>query len=346
MDAGPAARGALEQAAHSDDPEEQTRAKGLLDRINQPPVFPGPAPAGADVDQSTSLRISAANGTRVVDFQNQGRKVHIENRPDGIHMAVDGFVDGKPITRQYDAADPDALRKQSPEAYDLWARLANSGDTVAVPGLNGGPIIIHGGTLIIPGGLPNGLPNMLPNGLANGLPGAGPPNDVEQMVADLQRQARQKNLAADQQAKVDEQINKVRNAASDLTGATVANADNSAKMQDAYLNACDELRKQLAPLGLDPGADLPPPSEKRLGVSMPDNPFGNPDGLTVGDVQPNSRAERIGLRPEDMIVAINGRLVTSVHDLRLAITENGRVKITIRRDGQEQTLEEQPKAGQ
>jgi putative serine protease PepD len=64
-------------------------------------------------------------------------------------------------------------------------------------------------------------------------------------------------------------------------------------------------------------------------------------GTLVDGVEPGSPAEQAGLRPGDVIVAVDGRDVSTVGELIIGIREAGvgqPVEVTYVRDGQEQTL--------
>jgi S1-C subfamily serine protease len=68
-------------------------------------------------------------------------------------------------------------------------------------------------------------------------------------------------------------------------------------------------------------------------------------GALVTDVTPSSPAERAGLRPRDIIIAIDGGVVGSVDDLQRQLTEDliGRdAELSILRGGVQQTLRVRP----
>lgn len=80
--------------------------------------------------------------------------------------------------------------------------------------------------------------------------------------------------------------------------------------------------------------DLTPEMAKALNV-------GTTQGAAVVDVAAGSAAEKAGLRPADVVVAINGRPVRGSLDLRnqLGLVPVGEtVEITVRRDGRERTV--------
>ena len=100
-----------------------------------------------------------------------------------------------------------------------------------------------------------------------------------------------------------------------------------------------EMLRTLA-LGLmladQPDASDVPPS--LLGEMLEETP----DGLRVFAVFPGSPADRAGLRAGDLVLAIDGRPLASLDDLRALMTAfnpaGGEVEVAIRRDGKDVTL--------
>jgi len=87
----------------------------------------------------------------------------------------------------------------------------------------------------------------------------------------------------------------------------------------------------------------------RLGVYMRDIDEGirkqlnlkNSNGAVVTSVEPDGPAEKVGFKPYDVIVEINGQPVQNGNDLRFIIADiepGSKVKVKIVRDGQEMTL--------
>lgn len=64
------------------------------------------------------------------------------------------------------------------------------------------------------------------------------------------------------------------------------------------------------------------------------------NGAIVSDVQPNSRAAKLGLRPFDLIQKLNNTKIESADDLEKAIDNDGQVAIEILRQGKSLRLEE------
>jgi len=65
-------------------------------------------------------------------------------------------------------------------------------------------------------------------------------------------------------------------------------------------------------------------------------------GVTVADVTPGSPAEKADLKRTDVILAVNGRPIASLEDLRLTIAQSlpgSKVVLNIVRDGKPRTVE-------
>jgi S1-C subfamily serine protease len=67
-------------------------------------------------------------------------------------------------------------------------------------------------------------------------------------------------------------------------------------------------------------------------------------GLIVTHILPDGRAEKVGLKEQDVIQKVNGKDVHSTHDLRKLVTENPKgLVIEGLRDGKPLKLEEKDK---
>jgi hypothetical protein len=323
VDVGPAAHDALVQAAKTGSPEQRLRAGQILGRLTVP-TLPGPAPAGAALPDPNE-HISVGPDGQTVDVTEDGRSIHIDQAPDGIHMTVTGFIDGKPATRQFNAADPDALKAQSPEAFALWDQWHPKNGAVTLVQNNGAMLVVRAGGMIMQGG-----------------PAAPPPDvadDFSKLTGQAVAEMEKKQFSDQQKAQVLGEIQKVR-LAEEQAGATPQPQD--FKAQQAFLEASDNLRKQLAAAGLpDPGTMLPPPASSRLGVSVQNGAeLATGGGIVIESVQPDSRAERLGLAAGDVIESIDGKPVTTFAELRSLVMSNPRLTLSIQRNGQELTLAE------
>jgi hypothetical protein len=248
-------------------------------------------------------------------------------------MTVSGFINGKPVTERYHAANPDALRRLSPDAYDEWRNLesnstAPGGGVVIQQMPNGQQIIIRGGGRVIFNG--------------GQLIDPSDDRDLLDLTENLQQQIADKKLSDAQRAQIMQGLQQVK-AADDAQRQRID--PDQRKLQDVYLKACDDLRKQLADVGLpDPGPLLPPPEGVRLGVVMDGESDPLTGGLMISVVTPGSRGQKIGLTAQDVVHAINGQAISTVRDLRAALMKNPRLEVDITRDGQEMTLKEKAPA--
>lgn len=140
---------ALTRAKESDDPEVSTRAEAISNLINedlnpkpQPRVDPFGGMAGPGVIRLNgvggggvivgggggavmSVRV-VANGndaSKSIAIKENGKAINIEENRDGIKMTVtEPDKEGKDQTREYKAKDADTLKKESPEAFELYEK--------------------------------------------------------------------------------------------------------------------------------------------------------------------------------------------------------------------------------
>jgi serine protease Do len=75
--------------------------------------------------------------------------------------------------------------------------------------------------------------------------------------------------------------------------------------------------------------EIVPPAGARLGVDV----RAGEGGLEVVDVEPGSIAERLDLRPGDVIHRVNGKDVRSAAEVRAALSGSGRVEVQFSRGG-------------
>jgi hypothetical protein len=306
---GKAALPALEAAAKHDDPEVASRAQALVKRIA---VRPLPAPdrrgAGAML-RRMNMRITVGeNNTRVMDVAEDGRQIQIRQGPDGITVVVQGLVDGEPGSEEYTANDAAQLKEDMPEVYAIYERWAGENRPDVIFG--------RGGMRIMPGQI------LLQ-----------PPNEIDLLRGRIDKQMRDNKLKEAERDEVNKAIEKLAGARADLVG-----------RMEKYSDQCDELRKTLEQYKLDPGELLPPPAKTRLGVSL----LSEDGRMLVQQVGDESRGQRMGLKPGDVIRKVDGNEVANVGDLRKAVAakEKGLV-IEILRDGDEVKLTEKdaPAAG-
>src|SRR3954462_8022892 len=92
----------LKQALASGDPEVQSRAEGLIKRIEQRPVPGGPVSSDEAV-VARSLRISNTGGTKNVEVRENQRTITIREDASGIRMTVSAIEKGKRVTEEFKA---------------------------------------------------------------------------------------------------------------------------------------------------------------------------------------------------------------------------------------------------
>ena len=79
-------------------------------------------------------------------------------------------------------------------------------------------------------------------------------------------------------------------------------------------------------------ADLSPRTADRVGLPA------NRKGVVIMEIARNSTAEQVGLRPGDLVQAVNGREIASAETLRMAARQQTRLwRFTIERDGRQMT---------
>lgn len=312
MDVGEDARPALEQGAESTDPEVRSRCAALLHRLADE-SFPGEAPPGFAPEQG-ELDIAATSAGSRIDVSLRGRVIHIVQDAGNIRVDVSGFVNGKPVTRNYQAADAASLRDQSRQAYDLWREYSAR----VPPVINGGEVVQR---------IPLGDP--------------APFNEVEAIASKLAQQMQDAKLNDRQIARISDCLQKLRQT-SQAKDQLSLNDVQRRKRQEDYLSSCDDLRKAISDLGLpDPGSALPPPAASRLGVEI-DSSLPLNDGLVVSYVDQTSRGARLGLMPNDLIRAVNGEPIRSVIQLRGLAASREPLVFDITRGGKDVTLRESP----
>ncbi|MDB5354286.1 MAG: sigE 10 [Phycisphaerales bacterium] len=331
---GKAAFPALKEAQNSEDPEIRTRAKELIERQETPPQA-GPVPqalAGNNWNQSVSIAVD--NGSRTVDVRQTGRTIHIEEDGEGVRMTVNGQIDGRPAIREYKAKDADELKRQNPAAYALYQQFAQ----VGINGINQ----INAGRLFIHGNIGLGLPRqravqpqlVLPRHVG---PGG---DDLNRLEDQLLEQMKGAKLPDGQQDQVKGLLKELREV---LPPSDPAGDGVDAQMRE-YNRRSDVLRKQLQDLKLpDPGDALPPPASGRLGIAAQEEVVEG-QGLVITHILPDSRAEKIGIKENDVIQKVNGKAVHSTHDLRKIVTENPKgLVVEGLREGKPLKLEEKEK---
>jgi hypothetical protein len=306
---GKPALDALKKATKLDDPEIQTRAEALVKRIEQRPVPGGVGPATV-----LNVRLSEADGVRTTDINETGRQIQIRQSKNLIEMTVTGLSDGKETTETYTAKDAEELRNNNPEAAKLYERWAHVGADLRLR--NG---------LMIQGGVNGGLLWQVVDPL-------------EVLRERVELQMKEANTPEAKRNEVLALVDKARAA----NRRELVTDDERDKQLNDYFARSDDLRKKLADLKLpDPGDELPPPANARLGVQL----ISDPDqGLRVERVVAGGRAAKLGLEAGDVLQKINGKEIRDVTQLRRAMVEaKGRLVIEGLRDEKGLKLAEEGK---
>jgi hypothetical protein len=295
----------LKAAQGSPDAEVASRARLLISRIEIRPV-PGPNPAHPGGFDRSSVRLSVdGNGNKITDISESGRQIKIIQGYDGITMTVSGWVEGPRTTEEYTAPTPEVLQEQNPDAFRLFDQWA--GRSGIGPGAMLQPRIrLQAGALVV------------------GPPAA--PQEVDLLRLRLERQMREQRVADAARDEVDAALDKLAEAR-DVGG------------MDEYLARSDELHALLEKQKLEAGELLPPPAKTRLGVSISETE----EGMMVQRVTEKSRAQRLGLKPLDLIRKIDGKEVANVAQLRKAVGANEKgLVVEIQRGDESLKLEEKP----
>src|SRR5690348_15433065 len=287
---GKAALPALHEAEKSSDSEIHERVEDLLSDLQAPQIprdLPEAPVHGNSGFNGSFVRSENRGGTQTVDAIENGRSIHIERSNRGVRMTVHGELHGAPVTREYKAASPEELKEANPRAYKLYVDCLEMVTSVSAPNWGNQP--------------PGVRPFILPNGRAI-LPILPPPRvqvqpipdqDLDRLQGQLFNQMAQAQLTPLQRNEVLDLLRQLRSVRVPANNPAEQN-----RLMEEYNRRSDALRKQLRALHLpDPGDALPPPDNARLGISISEGP----SGLLVTHVLPNSRAEALGIRVDDVI---------------------------------------------
>jgi hypothetical protein len=309
---GKTALPALKDAQNSPDPEVRARAQELAQQIERPQQL-GPIPQPVPGNNWTqSISSSNFNGAKTIDVRENGRTIHIEEDAAGLRIKVTGQIEGKPVTRDYKADNAEQLKRENAEAFALYQQFAQGGFN----GIQGGGIVIQGRAGFIGGLRPNLIPPP-PMPVPARRPGpAG--DDLNRLEDKILEEMKGAKLPDDQQDQVKGLLKDLR----EVLPTADANGDGVSAQMREYNRRSDALRKELKDLKLpDPGDALPPPASGRLGIAAQEEVVEG-QGLVVTHILPDGRAEKVGLKEQDVIQKVNGKDVHSTHDLRKLVTEN------------------------
>ena len=96
------------------------------------PAVPGAAIQIA-VGGAARVNVRVADGVRTVEAEEDGRKVRIVDDPaQGIKMTVTSKKDGKEVIETYEAKNAGELKKQHPEAHEIYEKYSRMGGGGAI----------------------------------------------------------------------------------------------------------------------------------------------------------------------------------------------------------------------
>jgi len=146
---------ALREALKSDDPSVQSYAEYLVPKIEGAREGRDPRRVGrragaaqlnvraipgmpADVliarGGRININVTANDGTRTTNITDGDRKIAIEENADGIRMSVTDNDDGKAVQKDYEAKSIEELRKNNPEAAQIYDKYNARGRGIALNG--------------------------------------------------------------------------------------------------------------------------------------------------------------------------------------------------------------------
>lgn len=140
---------ALKEALRNEDPSIQSYAEYLVPKIEgvrdgkrttarrgadgQARIGPGGGvPADVQVARGgrIAMNVVARNDMRTTSIQDGDRRVIINEGPDGIRMNVTDNDGGKPVQKDYEAKSLEELRKNNPEAADIYDKYTARGRAI------------------------------------------------------------------------------------------------------------------------------------------------------------------------------------------------------------------------
>jgi hypothetical protein len=147
---GPEALPALKEALKSEDPSIQSYAEYLVPKIaggregrrtrangrgqmaaaGQFGIAANRAGAAdlvAARNGRMTMNMTANNGVRTANITDGDRQVKIEDGPDGIRMSVTDNDNGKAVQKDYEAKSIEEMRKEQPEAAQIYDKYMNRG---------------------------------------------------------------------------------------------------------------------------------------------------------------------------------------------------------------------------
>lgn len=305
---------ALREAVKLPNPQVRRQAELALRALDRPPLpsssGPGPHTFKAlshDEDSSTCEIVEGQRRIVVTQRNSDARHPNTD-----IVMTITGPVGGKPTEQVIKADDPIHLMWEAPEAWKIYHYYFEQDD--------------HSSTRVV----------------------------HDELEAAVKSSLREANLSPADRKRVGEQLKAFCDASDEFLRAVMYKPSlGPAKLAEEYRQS-DALRRILndlhvPPLGQGAETELEPPPQSRLGMYISLNPKELPldytSGLLVAFPAIGSRAEKIGIKPWDVIEQINGVAIESPGELRPAVEgcKSGMV-IQVLRAGQRVKLEENSKS--
>jgi hypothetical protein len=269
-----------------------------------------------EIAAAPAFRVHIQGDIKIVDVREPRRCVHIRRDSAGIEVTIDRVRDQNWVRSTTRAPTPQTLQRDLP-AYLAYVRFGGGAGASWVY-LN-----VHTSSdfeLAAP-------------------VDSGNPRDIGRYIDLLFQQMQSARTPEVDQRQVLGMIEQMLTLRDDDAEPSIARRE---ALDAEYLRRSDALRERLADLHLpDPGEVLPIPAKYRLGIALYPNPSAESQGLVVTEVMPDSRARRIGLRPGDVVRAVDGKPAASVDDVRHAMVQaTGPVHIQIERGGTPMRLNE------
>jgi hypothetical protein len=308
------------EAMASTDPEVQLRATKIVRDLERKSMGDN----GALVPGIRAMRVKTQTDAKEISARDdKGRRIQIVQNDKGIDITVTAINpdDGQDAVFQCRARDAADLKAKDPRLYRFYERIG--GGPKAGEWNSGGLNLIGGGVFA--------------------LGAVGEADDLETLRLRLRGQMKAAKTPEDQQKQVLQLVQDLRGmeaAKSNDTDEIKQLLERRDKTVDALWAKMDELKLT------DPGAALIPPTKLRLNAAVADLPPDGPEGavgVRVVQVAAASRAEKIGLAPEDIIRKVNQKAVRSVAELRAAVgREKAPLVLEVLREGETVELREKP----
>ncbi|MBM4090381.1 MAG: hypothetical protein FJ276_13310 [Planctomycetes bacterium] len=134
-----AAKQALQKLAASDKPAIARNADDVLNPKPNPPAGIGQAvPMGGQIQiqfqggilagGGQQIQMKTVNGVKEITVKENDRQIKINDDPDkGIRVEVTEKIEGKETTRKFEAKNADELKKNHPEAHQLYEKYQQGG---------------------------------------------------------------------------------------------------------------------------------------------------------------------------------------------------------------------------